>query len=120
MIVPTQVRVLFINCPRLDTLACAYLLLAQNEIQREFEFSVHHYWVFAGQQPATSLWTRLLSEWSGHRLPFRKWALGRSTAALDLKEAPHFKEKMNSHDLSSHVMQLLQSHDAWYRNLPAS
>lgn len=117
---PTQIRILFVNCPRLDTLACAYLLLAQNEVQREFEFSVHHHWVFASQGVEIPLWPQILSWWSNERLPFKKWALGRSTAALDLNQVPIFKNKMKPGDLSGHISQLLQGHDAWFRSLPAN
>lgn len=115
----TQVRILFVNCPRLDTLACAYLLLAQNEIQREFEFSVHHHWVFAGQNN-TRLLPRFLGWWGERRLPFRNWAFGKYTTALDLKKVPLFKQKMNSKDFTAHTNQLFQGHDIWFRSLPSS
>jgi hypothetical protein len=117
---PTQVRILFVNCPRLDTLACAYLLLAQNEVQREFEFSVHHHWVFAGNKIKMRFWHRSLDWWSEQRLPFRKWARGRFTAALDLQQVPVFKKKMSSKDFSAHITELLQGHDTWFRSLPPS
>src|SRR5438309_11269847 len=106
MPIPTQVRVLFANCPKLDTLACAYLLLAQNEVQQEFEFSVQHYWVFAMEDAEIPWRLRLFSDWSDRRLPFRKWALGRVTAALDLKKAPLFRTQIDSSNLSAHTTQL--------------
>src|SRR6185437_6720379 len=102
MIVPTQVRVLFVNCPRLDTLACAYLLLAQNEIQREFEFSVQHHWIFANRKTHISAWQHFLSICGERRWLFRKWALGRFTAALDLNAAPIFRTELDSNDVSPH------------------
>jgi hypothetical protein len=120
MTVPTQVRIMFMNCPRLDTLACAYLLLAQNEVQKEFEFSVQHYWVYAAQNLTIPLRLKAFNSWSGCRLPFRKWAFGKYTTGLDLRKAPLFRTEMDSRDFSPHIAQLLQGHDAWFRSLPSS
>jgi hypothetical protein len=68
------VRILFANCPRLDDAACAYLLLAQNKIQRVFQFEVYHLFVqSACGEVASDVLTDILGRYgvclSGFRFP---------------------------------------------------
>lgn len=118
---PTQVRVLFVNCPRLDTLACAYLILAQNEIQSEFEFTVHHHWIYANKTLKDApLSARLFGHWAGSRLPFRGWAYKKMVSTLDLAKAPIFKTELNPNTCADQMKDVIVAHDKWFRELSTS
>jgi hypothetical protein len=117
---PIQVRVLFVNCPRLDTRACAYLILAQNEVQTEFEFIIHHHWVFASKTlERTPLRAKFLGYWAGSVLPLREWAYRRMASILDKAKAPICKTELNPNTAAADIAQLVTMHDHWFKDLPA-
>lgn len=117
---PKKIRVLFVNCPRLDTSACSYLILAQNKIQSLLEFSVHHYWVFAHHALGNSApWGiyEWLSETSLVPNRVRRWAYGKHSARLDLAKAPEWKAELGEDTWFEKASKLVNEHDAWWANL---
>jgi hypothetical protein len=117
-----RVRLFFLNCPRLDTLACSYLLLAQNTVQSVFEFEVYHYWVFATNASTAALpvTSRVLQWWAGRSLPFRHRAERLYKAKLDRQRAPFLKQPLDVDEGIGLIRKVIEEHDRWLSNLPAS
>jgi hypothetical protein len=117
-----RVRLFFINCPRLDTLACSYLLLAQNPVQSVFEFEVYHYWVFATHESTAplQLTSRLLRWWADRPLPFRRRADGQYKATLDRNRAPVLGRPLNVDEGVGFIRKVIEEHDKWLSNLSPS
>ena len=88
------IRVFFANCPHLDELAAAYLILSQNSIQTVFEFEVWHLSVYAEGKKLGNAWTRVLGWWANSRLPlpFKRVAHRRQTAQMDRIAVPPLAE----------------------------
>jgi hypothetical protein len=115
-----KVRVLFVNCPRLDTLACSYLILSQNTVQPSIEFSVHHHWLSARHSNA-GFWTKRLESlaersWLSRRI--RRWAYGKFTARIDLAKAPTWRRELGSEGWAKKASELIADHDEWWKTRP--
>lgn len=117
-----SVRILFVNCPRLDVQACTYLLLSQNKVQSVFQFEVCHHWVSedGGRLP---LWTIPLVFWC--KLQFlgkRLWGAGKVdqalAAAADRAKYPYLKKPMTWDNPIPSLKTLVATHEAWLMNKP--
>ncbi len=115
-----RVRVFFINCPRLNWMACSYLTLAQNNVQDIFEFEIYSFWLYVkqtkGDPPGAT--TKLLSYLSGRSVPFRRWALRRYAARLDVAAAPFLASPLPLTGCTELIGDVLQAHDKWLEELP--
>jgi len=79
------IRVFFANCPHLDELAAAYLVLAQNSVQTVLEFEVWHLSVYAADEGLGNAQTKCLEMWSESALPlpWKRAAARRYAAHMD-------------------------------------
>lgn len=117
-----RVRLFFLNCPRLDTLACSYLLLAQNVIQSVFEFEVYHFWIYAENtsKPPTQITSRLLRWWASRTLPLRRRAEHLYHARVDRETATCLRAPLKLEAGVQEIRMLVKKHDEWLSHLPSS
>jgi hypothetical protein len=109
-----KVRILFVNCSKLDVDACTYVLLAQNSVQNLFEFEVCHHWVsldldkFGSVQRIARIWSRICV--FDHRLWGADRAYRMYLAAMDRASAPFLDAEMRTMDLNE-LWQLVRKHE---------
>jgi len=117
-----RIRILFVNCPRLDVTACKYLILAQNKVQGIFQFEAYLFSIFAEQVKAATFDTaaKLLKRWSTMPLPFRKWAERRYAARADRVAAPFLAVPMGRQSCVGLMKDIVIKHDQWLSGLPRS
>lgn len=117
-----RIRIFFVNCPRLDWLACSYLLLAQNTKQELFEFEIYHFWNYADEIKKDSIdWgTKFLKFWGESRLPLRKAAFKRYVARLDRICEPFLSATLPLDRIIELVGGAIEGHDEWLFKLPRS
>jgi hypothetical protein len=119
---PKRVRIFFINCPNLDKDAAAFIILAQNRVQKYIEFEIIHFWIYA-----------LASKEDQHNnfglgLPFRISAVcqkifTRRTAKaernkiadLEMNVAPIFRNSFkHPEEWSIALTKTVEDYDQWY------
>lgn len=112
---------LFANCPRLDVLACSYLLLAQNQQQDIFQFEVYSHFIYAHKTiKESSFWLRVLDRLANPRAPFSEFFLRRFLAGLDRMAAPYLKKPMNHNSCIEPIRRLVAAHDQWLMSVSGS
>jgi uncharacterized membrane protein YqaE (UPF0057 family) len=112
-----RVRIFFIGCPSLDLGAASHLLLSQNSVQKEVQFEIYHFWIYAA---STNNWPRnwveKLREWYGNSgLPLSSWVDRRNRASLDYREAPIFKRGLSVDGWFNACQSAVSSYDAWFK-----
>jgi hypothetical protein len=114
-------RILFVNCPNLDTTAASYLLLAQNEHQSLFEFEVYSLWVPA-ELKYEQEFPRRFEVWDFFLrlagLCHLRWAVRRYRARRELEFAPEFRAELGLNASVGKAGACLSRYDAWLRALP--
>jgi hypothetical protein len=118
---PKRVRILYIGCPSLDTDALSQLLLSQNLVQKEIEFSIFNHWLYSqtvGGPPAGLLgvFGRRLS---GPRNAFTAWLARRYRAALDTRAFPEFRKRIDRKTWRAICQEKFKAYDDWLRARPS-
>lgn len=116
-VVAKRVRVFFINCPTLATDAAAYLILAQNKVQRAIQFEVHHFWIFGQltQGPLAGYPNKFL-ELAEERNPRLKWLASRNRTRKDLRAAPAFRNTFQHKLWYDEIKKAIEDYDNWFAN----
>lgn len=112
-----RIRILFINCPKLDTDAASQLLLAQNMVQSALEFEVLHFWIYALDVRSTrvNLIERMIDTYADAALPGSSWLIRRRRAALDRSAAVFLAKEVRQRTWYTNSTALVSSYLAWMR-----
>lgn len=113
-----RVRILFVNCSRLDVEACTYLLLAQNAVQSLFEFEVCHHWIFlAVNGSKANVLSRFWRAWTdvtlrGVNLPGSHFAEKRYSESLERLVYPELRKDLGIGNLTE-LREIVEAHEEW-------
>ena len=115
-----RVRVVFMNCRRLDMMAASYLILEQNNFQDLIEFEVCPFFVFVVKTKphCTDRLALVLDRMSDLRFAPRSWPTRRFRARVDRKAVAALMKPIPPDSCLDALRPAVEEHDQWLASLP--
>lgn len=113
-----RIRILYVNCPSLDTDALSQLLLSQNNVQKELEFSVFNYWLYSKitKGGLRGILPYLAEKYGGPRNRLTTLLARKYRAKLDVHAFPELKKEIDRNRWFSQVQENLKLYDTWLKS----